>query len=31
MFDPDYKSYLGSIDLHETHTGYISIDKKGHS
>ena len=31
MFDPDYMSYLGSIDVHETHTGYFSIDKKGHS
>lgn len=31
MFDPDYMSYLGSIDVHETHTGYFSIDKKGRS
>ena len=31
MFDPDYMSYLGSILAHETHAGYFSIDKKGHS
>lgn len=31
MFDPDYMSYLGSINVHETHTGYFSIDKKGRS
>lgn len=29
MFDPEYMSYLKSIDVHETHTGYFSIDKKG--
>ena len=29
MFDPEYMSYLGSIDYHKTHTGYFSIDKKG--
>ena len=28
MFDPDYMSYLGSINVHDTHTGYFSIDKK---
>lgn len=31
MFDPDYMSYLGSISAHDTHAGYFSIDKKGHS
>lgn len=31
MFDPDYMSYLYSIGIRETHTGYFSIDKKGHS
>src|SRR5574344_1643541 len=31
MFDPDYMSYLGSISVHNTHDGYFSIDKKGHS
>ena len=31
MFDPDYMSYLGSINVHETHTGYFSIDPKGHA
>lgn len=32
MFDPDYMSYLGSINVHDTHTGYFSIDKKtGHA
>lgn len=31
LFDTDYMSYLGSISAHETHTGYFSIDKKGHS
>lgn len=31
MFDPDYMSYLGSISAHATHTGYFSIDKKGHA
>lgn len=29
MFDPEYMSYLGSISVHSTHTGYFSIDKKG--
>ena len=28
MFDPEYMSYLGSISVHHTHTGYFSIDKK---
>jgi len=28
MFDPEYMSYLGSIDVHHTHTGYFSIDKR---
>ena len=28
MFDPEYMSYLGSISVHNTHTGYFSIDKK---
>lgn len=27
----DYLNYLHSIDVHKTHTGYFSIDKKGHS
>lgn len=31
MFDPDYMSYLDNILAHETHAGYFSIDKKGHS
>lgn len=31
MFDPDYMSYLHSIGIRETHTGYFSIDKKGYS
>ena len=29
MFNPDYMSYLGSIAVKDTHTGYFSIDKKG--
>lgn len=29
MFDPEYMSYLGTIDVKQTHTGYFSIDKKG--
>lgn len=29
MFDPEYMSYLGSISVQNTHTGYFSIDKKG--
>ena len=28
MFDPEYMSYLGSISVQATHTGYFSIDKK---
>lgn len=31
MFDPEYMSYLGSIGVHNTHTGYFSIDKRGHA
>lgn len=31
MFDPEYMSYLGGISVHNTHTGYFSIDKKGHA
>ena len=31
LFDPEYMSYLRNIDVHETHTGYFSIDKKGHA
>lgn len=31
IFDPDYMAYLASIDVHQTHTGYFSIDKKGHT
>ena len=31
MFDPEYMAYLGSIDVKQTHTGYFSIDKKGHA
>lgn len=29
MFSPGYRAYLDGIDVHETHTGYFSIDKKG--
>ena len=29
MFNPDYMSYLYSIQAHATHAGYFSIDKKG--
>ena len=29
MFNPDYMSYLGSIAVKDTHTGYFTIDKKG--
>lgn len=28
--DTPYIRYLKSIDIHKTHTGYFSIDKKGH-
>lgn len=31
MFDPEYMSYLSCINVHDTHTGYFSIDKKGRS
>ena len=31
MFNPEYLSYLGNIAVKDTHTGYFSIDKKGHS
>lgn len=30
-FDKKYCEYLGSIPVSETHKGYFSIDKKGHS
>ena len=31
LFDPDYMSYLNSIHVRDTHTGYFSIDKKGYA
>ena len=31
MLDPDYLAYLDSVDVHDVHKGYFSIDKKGHS
>jgi type III restriction enzyme len=31
LFDPDYMAYLRGISVHDTHTGYFSIDKKGHA
>ncbi len=31
LFDPDYNSYLSSIEPQRTHAGYFSIDKKGHA
>ena len=31
MFDPKYMAYLSGISVHNTHTGYFSIDKKGHA
>lgn len=31
LFNPDYTSYLSGISAHETHSGYFSIDKKGHA
>ena len=31
LFDPDYMAYLHAISAGETHAGYFSIDKKGHS
>jgi type III restriction enzyme len=30
LFDTPYEQYLRSIDVHTTHAGYFSIDKKGH-
>ena len=30
LFNTPYEQYLRSIDVHSTHTGYFSIDKKGH-
>jgi type III restriction enzyme len=30
LFDTPYEQYLRSIDVHATHAGYFSIDKKGH-
>ena len=30
LLNPDYAGYLKSIDVHKTHAGYFSIDKKGH-
>ncbi len=30
LFDSPYQRYLKSIDVHGTHAGYFSIDKKGH-
>lgn len=29
LFDTPYEQYLRSIDVHSTHAGYFSIDKKG--
>ena len=29
MLDPDYLAYLDSVDVHDVHKGYFSIDKKG--
>lgn len=31
LFDTPYQKYLKSIDAHDTHKGYFSIDKKGRS
>lgn len=31
LYNPDYMSYLSGIGAHETHSGYFSIDKKGHA
>lgn len=28
LFPPEYTNYLNHIDVHETHNGYFSIDKK---
>lgn len=30
LFDTPYERYLRNIDVHATHAGYFSIDKKGH-
>mgnify|MGYP001000400606 FL=1 len=30
LFNTPYEQYLRSIDVHITHAGYFSIDKKGH-
>ena len=30
VFNTPYEQYLKSIDVHATHAGYFSIDKKGH-
>ena len=30
LFNTPYEQYLRNIDVHSTHTGYFSIDKKGH-
>ncbi len=30
LFNTPYEQYLKKIDVHETHKGYFSIDKKGH-
>lgn len=30
VFNTPYEQYLRSIDVHSTHAGYFSIDKKGH-
>lgn len=30
LFNTPYEQYLRSIDVHRTHAGYFSIDKKGH-
>ena len=29
FYDPDYLKYLDSVDVHQVHNGYFSIDKKG--
>ena len=29
LLDPEYTAYLDSVDVHEVHKGYFSIDKKG--
>lgn len=30
LFNTPYEQYLRSIEVHQTHAGYFSIDKKGH-